>query len=70
MLSIFQLRDIYQEFSLMTNYVQMEMRPTSLEHPHGEMFELKSKQDDSNATHSGEFNHSQQDTERTNQVRH
>ena len=58
-----------QQFSLMTNYVQMEMRPSSLEHTHSEIFEFKSKQDDSNATHSGDFDHIRQDLERTNPVR-
>ena len=40
----------------MTNYVQMEMRPSPLEHAHTEMFDYPSHVDESPHTHSSGFN--------------
>lgn len=40
----------------MTNYVQMEMRPSPLEHAHTEMFDYPSQVDESPHTHSSGFN--------------
>jgi hypothetical protein len=53
----------------MTNYVQTEMRPSQLEHNHSDMFDYKSKPDESNNSHGKEFDLLQENIEQTNQVR-